>query len=469
MNQPIAKLIILDSIHTKANEHARRLILPALEYEKTTYRRGRFGGKNITTKQYAITGRKGTAGTFLTGLIPRIVKYAKENNIELKIDSDNQEIIEPSRNIPKLKGIVFRPDQKKALRAIKKHQRGIVKFPTGTGKTIIALGAFSMFENSPRLFLCHTKDLLLQTTEEIKLLPSKTDLFTLGGGYKPAFREIRKCKAPIVVSTIQTFSKYKPSEWADFFDFTIVDEVHNASKRKSRYGRMMEFNLSPIKIGLSATPPKNGIDLLTCEGFFGPIISDLSMEVGIKKGIIAKPKINLVPVPEEPKIKEAAGRSFQKIYEYGIVTNKTRNRLIVNLVKKSIKKNEISLVIVERTNHAEVLQKMMEAEKIISPIVQGSSSRENRKKIKDKLKNKKLNVAICTKVWREGVNIPVLNHIINAHGMKSEKIIIQAMGRGLRTAAGKDSIKLSDFLDPYQHLSGHSIQRVQIYIQQGWM
>lgn len=462
-------LTILDSIHTKANSAARELILPALEYEDVHWRRSRFGGKNCVSKRYLITGRSKTSGTFLTGLVPRILSYADRSGFFLSVRDGNIEVIKPTRQFPKLKGITFRPDQKRALRAIRRNQRGIIKFPTGTGKTIIALGAFSMYENSPRLFLCHTKDLLLQTAEEISLLPTQPQLIVLGGGYKPDFSSIKKLKNPIVVSTIQTFSKYHPHEWCDYFDFTIVDECHNANNRSSQYGKVMEYNLSPMRVGISATPPTSGKKMLTCEGFFGPIIAELGMEKGIKKGIIAKPVINLISVPEEAEVKTKFNRSYRTCYEQGIIYNETRNRMIVDLAVSSIKKKEIVLIIIENTIHGEILQKMLKQKSLQIPFVQGSTLKEDRESVKNRLKSKKLAGAICSKVWREGVNIPSLNHIINAHGMKAEKIIIQAMGRGLRTADGKDLIKLSDFLDPYNYLAQHAIQRIQIYKEQGWM
>jgi hypothetical protein len=53
-----ATLKILDSIHTKANAAARKLILPCLEYEDVKWVRGRFGGQNKSTDRYLITGRK---------------------------------------------------------------------------------------------------------------------------------------------------------------------------------------------------------------------------------------------------------------------------------------------------------------------------------------------------------------------------------------------------------------------------
>jgi superfamily II DNA or RNA helicase len=463
-----ATLKILDSIHTKANAAARKLILPCLEYEDVKWVRGRFGGQNKSTDRYLITGRKNTGGTFLTGLIPRVEKYAKSVPFFCAIDKSGLEHIKPTRIRPALKGITFRPDQLKALRSIRRLQRGIIKFPTGSGKTIIALGAFSMFENSPRLFLCHTKDLLTQTIKEIEMMHKRPKVFALGSGYRPPMKLIKKTSNPIVVSTIQTFSKYNPSEWCDFFDFTIVDECHKATSKTSQYGRMMEFNLAPIRLGLSATPPKSGKKQLVCEGFFGPIIGELTMSKGIRKGIIAKPEVNLIPVPYNVNIANHSS-SYKKMYDNGIVFNEERNNLIVQEVMKTVKKKQIILVVIENTRHGETLRSMLKLKGKHIPFVHGGTKKEEREKVKNNLKSGKIKAAICSRIWREGINIPSLNNIVNAHGMKAETIILQVMGRGLRTTETKKNIRLTDFLDPYRYLAEHTVQRITIYKEQKWI
>ena len=469
MGRPIIK--ILDSVHCKANKLARELILPCLAYEERVYRRTRFGSKQSTKTQYLITGRVGTAGTFLTGLLPRIKSYCKKQGHNVKIlGRNNIERVKPTRK-PKLKGIVFREDQLDALLLIKKKYRGNIVATTGSGKTIIANGIFSMFTKSPILFLCHTTDILNQTCRSIeKYLPDRT-YFALGGGRKTGWKQIKRHKkdAPIVVATIQTFSNLSPALYADFFEITIVDEVHHVNSKKSQYGNVMELNLSPRKYGLTATEPKKQRESLTNEGFFGPIIYRLGMDEAIEKGINAKPVINLVPVPYDPNISNECGKVYKKFYQKGIVENKKRNLLIYQLARRSMRKKEITLIIIEKTEHGRRLQKLFVDNGFNVPFVYGKTPKDERERVKEKLKTEKIKCAICSRVWREGTNIPSLRHIINAHGMKEEKIIIQAMGRGLRTFKNKKFIKLSDFLDPYHHLANHAILRIQVYIQQGWM
>lgn len=467
--KPIIK--ILDPVHCKANKSARELILPCLAYKERVYRKTRFGSKESEKTQHLITGRIGTAGTFLTGLLSRVKKYCKKQGYDVKITGRNNiDRVVPSKKA-KIKGIVFRPDQEKAFRLVKKKYRGNIVATTGSGKTVVANGIFSMFPDSPILFLCHTTDILNQTCKSIeKHLPDRTYL-AFGGGRKTSWKQVKQHKSdgPIVVATIQTFSNLNPALYADFFDITIVDEVHHVNTKKSQYGKVMELNLSPRRYGLTATAPNKEREILTNEGFFGPLIFELDMDEAIEKGINAKPIINLVPIKYDPNISAQCGKIYKRYYQLGIVENDTRNNAIYRLAKRSIRKKETTLIIIEKTMHGKILQKLFAKHGYKVPFVYGKTPKDERNRVKRKLKREKIPVAICSRVWREGTNIPSLRHIINAHGMKEEKIIIQAMGRGLRTFKDKEFIKLSDFLDPYHHLANHAILRIQVYIQQGWL
>lgn len=467
MGKPIIE--ILDPVHCKANKEAREIILPCLAYKDTAWKRTRFGSKNIETTSHLITGRTGTSGTFLTGLLPRVKKYAKANSYKIKIRGENNICALETTLKPKLKGIKLRPDQKKTLRLIKKKYRGNIIATTGSGKTVIANGIFSIFPKSSILFLCHTTDILKQTKDSINEFLPKRKILLLGGNNKTSWKQIKKTKNPIVIATIQTFSKLNPSLYADFFDITIVDEVHHVNNKKSQYGKVMELNLSPRRYGLTATNPIKQKEILVNEGFFGPFITELTMDEAIEKGINAKPVVELIPVPYNPNIAHECGKIYKKYYQIGIVENEQRNKLIVDNAIKNIKNKETVLIIIEKTIHGKILKKMFAKKGFNVPFVHGETERERRESVKNDLKKERLTCAICSRIWREGTNIPALRCIINAHGMKDEKIIIQTMGRGMRTYKDKKIIKLLDFLDPYKFLAEHAIKRIQIYVEQKWI
>lgn len=475
-------ITIVDSIHCHANKYARSIILPFLSYKSMVYKRGRWvqettlkgkkskrvrssGGMEETTS-HLITGRKGTAGHFYTGLLPRIKKQCRKNGIDIRFKGE-QDKIKPKYTKPKLKGITFRKDQFKAIHKMRLKQRGRVIAPTGSGKTLVALGFMSMFPQLRILFLCHTKDLLTQTCEELDKFGF--DYFQLGGGKKVRWSSLDDYDSMILVSTIQSFSKAPRQYQMTYFDAVIVDEAHHAAKEDSQYGKLMSRNLAPIRIALTATEPTKEYEILVNEGLFGPTIAELTVEEGVEIGIIAKPEVNLICVPYSTKTNKKCGRKYADCYQYGIVKNRKRNKLIVSNTITSIKAGEVVLIIVDKIEHGRILKSMLKSRKIYASFVRGNMDRLIRQSVKSKMKSEEKMVAICTKVWKEGINIPALRHVIYAAGLKEEKGIKQAMGRGLRTMENKDKIRLTDFMDPYKYLAEHSVLRFGIYQKLGWL
>lgn len=463
---PVPQITILDAVHCKANKEARSLLLPLLKYKTTVWKKSTFGGRHPqVVTSHLITGRQGTAGTFLTGLLFRIKKELG-NKIEI---IGREEKINPTKK-PNLPKIIFRSDQRKVFRAVRRYQRGKILMPTGSGKTIIALGIISMFPQCRILFLCHTIDLIEQTKIEFEKY-FKSKVYVIGGGYKTNWSKIHNLKKVFVLSTIQSFAKISVDQYIDFFDITIIDEEHRLNNLKSQYGKVMSSNLSPRRYGLTATEPTGQQEILINEGLLGPTIAELTIREGVEAGIIAKPIIVLLPIPFQQEIKIRCGNKYADFYRYGIVENKTRNSLIVKEIRKRLKKKEIILIMIEHTEHGYILQKMLKyiLNNINIPFVHGGTDKLIRLKTKENLKTGKLKVAICSRVWKEGINIPSLNCIINACGYKEEKGVIQSIGRGLRVTKTKKTVTLIDFLDPYPYLAEHSIQRIQIYIKQRWL
>jgi len=451
---------ILDSVHCRANPRARKLIKNKLKYKKISYKKSRWGPGQVTENtSHLITGRENSSGLFLTGLLNRV----KSEKIKITGKENIEKIIPSSRN-PKLKNITLRNDQKRAISRARVRQRGTIVCPTGSGKTIIMCGIVSVFQNCRILFLCNTIDLINQASSKFKEFGFKHEV--LGDGKKVNWKKIFKKDSCLVLSTIQSFSEIKNKKWNSFFDITLVDEVQYAAKEDSQYGRVMLSNLSPVKLGFTATLPTNDYEKLVVEGFFGPVIYELTNKRGEEIGIIAKAKVEMIPVPYQATLKV---RSYSEMYKLGIVENETRNKLIVKKAIKGMKRKKVTLIMVEKINHGLVLQKLFKRKKIPCEFVEGKTDSETRDRIKERLKRSERLVVICTRVWKVGINIPSLNQIILASGMKEEKSIKQAMGRGLRTTNKKKRVRLIDFMDPHRYLAEHSVMRYAIYKKLGWI
>lgn len=466
MDKRKPRIEILDGISCKANPEARELILPYIKYQRTSFVRGHFGGRNITSTCHLITGCKGTSGTFYTGLLPRIKKRLKEDNIKIEI-SGKIDKFKPARRYPKLNGKKLRDKQYEAVKKFRIKQRGRIFFPTGYGKTITAVSIMSLFSNLRILFLCHTIDLLNQNSKV--MTKQNLDHLILNSQNKIDWKYLHKKDRIILLSTDKSLSNVPKENWNIFFDFIIVDEQHHVAKEKSLYGKILKNILTPMRLGLTGTKPTNKYEQLVNEGLLGPTLCEITNQEGVKDGILAKPKINLIPIPYSNNIDNKCKR-YNDYVEYGIIKNRYRNNEIVKIARKHMANKKIVLIIIENIEHGEILHKLFLKHYIDIPFIKGGiKEKQNRDKVKFQMKKSKQNIAICTKVWREGIDIPTINTIIYAPGLKEEKLVRQGMGRGQRTTTDKTVVEFIDFLDPYKYLAEHTVQRIQTYVKEGWM
>lgn len=456
-------ITILDQIHCRANPVARDLIKRALKYEVIKPKRSQFGHKKKRVKQYLITGREGSSGMFLTGLLPRVKKYCRKKGIDIKIRGNLEKL--ESNWPPELKGITFRDDQLRMFKKARRRQRGNFIAPTGSGKTIIQMGLMNMFIGENILWLCHTQDLLFQTKEEL----TKRGISSLmhWGGEKVDLINIRDKEWPVIIlGTVQSFVKIPFEQYADLIDVIMIDEVHHVNAMSSQYAYILMHCIAPRRYGFTATVVNKPKEILINEGLFGQTIAELPIEEAIEKGIIAKPIVNLVPVPYNTSI-STKYHKFKDLYEYGIVKNKERHKLII---EEAINESGTTLIIIEREEHGLNIQKSFKKyQKMNIPFVYGPTKRKERDRVKDDLEKGKERIVICSRIWREGINIRTLNHVINAMGWKDEKIVEQIRGRGGRTTEAKSTMKLTDFLDPYKYLAEHTVHRLHVYAKHKWI
>ena len=434
----------------------QKLIKDSCRFKKEIFKRGMYGMEKVSYENSMIKNNR-----FLSGLINRVNQYCENKNIDIlyKEHFTTLNKIEPS-----LKHIIFRDDQKKAISQAVTKGRGIIKAPTGSGKTVIAGGICSTTPHARILFLCHTLDLLTQTYEEFNSF-GLSNVKMLGGGNKIYTDEIDDpC---IIVSTIQTLHKLNPSIFKSF-DMVIIDECHHVTDGSS-YTKFLESVDIPIRIGLTATPPQDHFKKLTVEGYLGDIIAELTIEEGMEMGIIAKPFIDLIAVPYISRIGEL--KSYREIYQKAVIENKTRNHLILEYALDAINKKQSVLILTgKEIEHGTILKQMAkEAFGKDIPFLYGLTSKEDRTYHKNLLKNKELQCAIANIIWYEGINIPPIDIIINAEGGKASGKTLQKVGRGLRTSEGKDKLIIVDFLDPYKYLSHHCVLRLSTYAEQGWL
>ena len=440
-----------------------------MKYRASWFKKNKYGGGS--TKYYDSFFIDKDSGQFLSGFLPRVIKYCDDKNISIEIEDTNKSIFDGVIENPSIPGITLKTFQEDLIRKAVHHQRGVIVSPTGSGKTIITIGIISMFPKAKVLFLCHSIAILRQTIGEFKKFGFKDVSFVGDGEWDTSGR--------IVVASIKSMNSL--TEAIDF-DITIIDECHHFSGKGTQYFQFMERNFSIIRLGLTATMPEKEEAKLCIEGMLGLVIGEYKVEEGIKEGMIARPYITLVPVPSVTSILELKKykcvlpseknhwKGVKGIYRKGIVENRPRNRLIMTKTSTRVKEGKSVLIHVKEIDHGIILKTLGESLFDLDiTYIQGSTESDVREQVRKSFSEKKIKVVICTVIWKEGVDIPSLDCVINAAGIKSVIYTKQVAGRGLRRTEEKDEVEIIDFLDPYKFLARHTVMRLQIYVKMGWL
>jgi superfamily II DNA or RNA helicase len=450
-------ITILDPILTRVDE-GKELIDGCLSFTSVYYKQGPYRKERKSYVKKLIH-----KGVFWTGLVPRVQEYCKRENIALALTEKSFEKLWINLRPlffppPKMNGFDLRQDQLDLIRKAITQARGVIQAPTGSGKTALAAGLIKCYPKAKTLFLCHTKTLIDQTAKMFRdqgllvstVVEGKADL-----------------SGNVVVATHQSFKKVKVKGLDTLFQIVIVDEAHHVSSLKVTYAEILSKLLCPIRIGLTATVPTAEESVLAMESFLGPVIGKFSVEDGVDLGILAMPRIQLMRVPKSIDIVDL--RKYSDIYDTCIVRNESRNRIITRTTRGLVNKEKSVLILVTKIEHGTLLMDSLAESGIASLFVRGSTEREMRVQIQEAFQQKRVNCVIATATWREGVNVPSLDCVINAAGGKSEIFTLQSIGRGLRTTNSKQEVLIVDFLDPYKYLSEHAIQRISIYVENGWI
>ena len=107
--------------------------------------------------------------------------------------------------------------------------------------------------------------------------------------------------------------------------------------------------------------------------------------------------------------------------------------------------------------------------------IDGSTDKDLREKHKENLEDGEQKIMIASYgTFSTGINVTNIHTIYLTESFKSEVIIRQSIGRGLRKHADKKKLLIIDFIDDYRsgrftnYLYKHSLARQEIYAEQNF-
>ena len=425
----------------------KKTVKICLSYTETFAKQGRYC-KEI--KQYKKSFLKGNE--FYTGFVPFIEGYCKLNKIDCKVINEIEDIHLEPENEPFVEGAVLDSGkygfQYGLIKKCIKHQRGVIKSATGSGKTVMILGLISCYPSSKIAFVSKSKTPLMNfrmECEERGIFPTN-----------------------VTLSTIQ--SLYKKPDEAEKFDIILIDECDDGMGTPTGMYQQLLTNVTiPMRIGFTGSLPDTEAGKLTLAGLLGPVLGELTIQEGHERGILTKPKIIVKMIPENASLKNA--KTYQEAYKKGVVNNRALNSQIVEDINEAYCNKESALVLITEIEHGKNIQEM--AKRLYNldlKFVFGGTEMDMRVKIARLLGDKKVDGVIATNVFKRALNIPSLDHVFLGFGGKCKTGLLQAIGRGLRTAEDKEITKIHDYFNPsHKHLIKHFGHRLCVYFEEGWL
>lgn len=263
--------------------------------------------------------------------------------------------------------------------------------------------------------------------------------------------------------------------------------VSNCHKAKSTSIKTIleKCSTTTRRFGLSGTIPKRGtLDRLTIMAYTGPIVTSISADYLINRGFITPCEVYVVEMNyAKPDVRSAFKDLYNKTAEdrkkllnleqqYAI-ESEVRLDFITETILKN-KKN--SLVLFYRIDYGNKLYNMLRKKtnrKIF--YIDGSTDKDLRAYQKELLEDGEGKIMIASYgTFSTGINVKNIHTIYLTESFKSEIIIRQSIGRGLRLHENKNKLTVVDFVDDYtigrykNYLYKHSLARKEIYKEQNF-
>ena len=341
------------------------------------------------------------------------------------------------------------PIQKKIIPEIMSGFNIIAHSRTGSGKTaafllpmLAKLKSHSQIVGARCLILSPVRDLAFQTGMFCKKLGKFTDLrFALiagGKGFDDQFEKLAQNPDIIIATPGRVLHHIEEgSLQLKKVEILIIDEAD----------KMMELSLGEqLRKIIQNCPPQKQIILLSAT-----IQEQLASF--LKSGIIKEYKILSIDeenkIPEKLKIHLIYTRKEDKLYT---LVSLFKTPSIINIEK------QLTIIFVMTKYHCDYLQEILKYWNISSLVIYGSLEQDVRNSTLEDFKKGRKKILIVTDVAARGIDIPLLDNVINYDFPDNHKLFIHRVGRTARAGrSGRvfniiSSEELPYFFDIKYHL-----------------
>lgn len=416
----------------------------------------------------------------LDEIIPKLVKFGYKIKLEdMRLAAPAPEfitedmfshVLHPDDGTP----IKLRDYQFNNVNALIEHGHGLIIASTGAGKTLLCAALVNAYG------LLGIKTLTIVPNQDL-IRNTKQDYINCGldtGEYSGTSKDISHQH---IVSTWQAL-KNNP-KIIEQFGLVLVDECHGAK------GNVLQKILTdhaakiPYRFGVTGTLPKDPSDVMSIKVALGPVRGSVTASELMERGILAQLHIDVIQLEEDLRdqynqfcredvigskpptyiqFKDGYFPDFSTEKSY-LHKNKTRIEWIADflLAKQDAKKGNV-LCLVDSIAFGRQLAEVIPGAVFVNG--QDVKKSSERQKVYDLFKdNDNLIVIATVHIAGTGLNIRRIFNLVMVDVGKSFIRVIQAIGRGLRTAEDKKSVLVTDICSDLKYSKKHLKQRTNYY------
>lgn len=302
----------------------------------------------------------------------------------------------------------------------------VLQMPTGSGKTVIATDIVSKARGTV-LFICHRKEIIRQASRHF------SDAGIRHGVVAPGFPSSRD---RVRIASVQTLARRD----GDGFDPKLViwDECHHVAAKSWR--KVMDAYPDAKHIGLTATPERlDGKGLGDC---FSRLVCGPTTATLIKRRQLSRYRYFAPSDPDLTAAKMQAGdyrrSDIAKIMNTPVLVGDA----LAEYQKHASGKRAICFAVSVEASKS--LASRFNQAGIPAAHVDATTPEAERDAAVAGLEAGSIKVLSNVEVFTEGFDLPAIDAVILMRPTKSTQLYLQMVGRGLRTAKGKDAAIIFD-------------------------
>ncbi len=328
----------------------------------------------------------------------------------------------------------LRPRQAKALDDLRAAYRAgyrapILVAPTGFGKTHTSAAIIrSAVAKGHRVwFLAHLREILFATS-------GKLTAEGIDHGFVMAGQPERDAAVQVVMvqTAVRRLGRYaKP-------DLVVIDECHLAAAET--YTKVLEDAGRPLLLGLTATPTR--LDGKGLGDVFDIIVPTCGTNDLISEGLLAPIRYYAPSRPDLSGVRTVAGDFAQGEVAERMDRPSITGDAVAHYTK--LAHGRPCVVFCTTVQHAQHTAQAFRGAGYTAEVLHGETPQAERDTILAGLASGAVNLVVNCQLLVAGVDVPQIGCVIQLMPTKSLTKYLQSIGRGLRTAPGKNDLIVLD-------------------------